>query len=90
MAQPLLLSVDIPTADQYASYSCELVARSGATVWSLPVTAEQARDTVPIVVPAASLSRGDYTLVVRGHAKEGGGPSAGDLAHYRFTLNSSN
>jgi hypothetical protein len=89
-AQPLLLSVDIPTADQYTSYSCELVAQSGATVWSLPVTAEQAKDTVPIVVPTASLSRGDYTLVVRGHAKEGGGSSAGDLAHYRFTVNSSN
>lgn len=89
-AQPLLLSVDIPTADQYASYSCVLVGHSGATVWSLPVTAEQARDTVPVVVPAASLSRGDYTLVVRGHAKEGGGSSAGDLAHYRFTVNSSN
>jgi anti-sigma factor RsiW len=87
---PLLLSVDIPTADAYAGYSCVLVAQSGATVWSLPVTAEQARDTVPIVVPTTGLSRGDYTLVVRGHAKEGGGPSATDLAHYRFTVNSSN
>jgi hypothetical protein len=87
---PLLLSVDIPTAEAYASYSCVLVTQSGATVWSLPITGEQARDTVPIVVPTASLSRGAYTLVVRGYMKEGGEPPAADLAHYRFTVNSSN
>jgi hypothetical protein len=89
-AQPLLLSVDIPTGEQYARYSCVLVARSGTAVWSLPVTAEQAKDTVPIVVPTTGLSRGDYTLVVRGYAKSGGEPSAADLVHYQFTVNSSN
>jgi len=87
--KPLLLSVDIPTGEQYASYSCVLVARSGTAVWSLPISAEQAKDTVPIVVPTAGLSRGDYTLVVRGHAKSGGEPSAADLAHYQFRVNSS-
>jgi hypothetical protein len=89
-AKPLLLSVDIPTEEQYASYSCVLIAQSGTAVWSLPVTAEQAKDTVPIVVPTTGLSRGDYTLVVRGNAKSGGAPSAADLVHYRFTVNSSN
>jgi hypothetical protein len=89
-AQPLLLSVDIPTAEHFASYSCVLVAQSGTPVWSLPVSAEQAKDTVQIVVPTTGLSRGNYTLVVRGYAKSGGEPSAADLAEYHFTLNNSN
>src|SRR5271163_4695785 len=47
-SQPLLLSVDIPVADQYARYSCVLVAPSGAIVWRMPVSAAQAKDTVSI------------------------------------------
>jgi hypothetical protein len=89
-ARPLQLSVDIPTGEPYASYSCVLVAQSGTAVWSVPVTAEQAKDSVSIVVPTTGLSRGNYTLVVRGYAKPGGAPSAADLAEYHFTLNSSN
>jgi hypothetical protein len=87
--QPLLLSVDIPTGEQYASYSCVLVTQSGAAIWSVPVTAERAKDSVPIVVPTTGLSRGNFTLVVRGYAKAGGAPSSADLAEYHFTLNSS-
>jgi len=36
-SQPLLLSVDIPVADQYARYSCVLVAPSGATACAFAV-----------------------------------------------------
>jgi hypothetical protein len=86
---PLLLAVDIPTAEQFASYACVLVAPSGETAWSLPVTIEQAKDTVPIVVPTHSLSRGGYTLIVRGYSKAAGQAPA-DLAQYRFTVNRSN
>ena len=88
-ARPLLLSVDIPTGEQYSKYACDLVGPSGTIIWSLPVTADQAKDTVPIVVPADGLSHGDYTLIVRGYAKEAGNAPA-DLAHYRFAVNSSN
>lgn len=87
-AKPLLLSVDIPTGEQYARYFCVLVGSSGSVMWSLPVTTDQARDTVPIVVPADSLSHGDYTLIVQGYAKEAGKAPA-DLAHHRFEANNS-
>jgi hypothetical protein len=89
-AEPLLLSVDIPTADRYATYSCELVgSSSGTALWRLPITAQQAQDTVPVVVPAGSLPAGHYTLIVKGYMKGAEGAPA-DLAHYPFTVSTSN
>ena len=86
--QPLLLSLDIPTAERFSSYACVLVAPSGAVVWRLPVSASQAKDTVAIRVPAGVLAPGDYRLLVQGRANAGEDPV--DLANYRFTLNGSN
>ena len=86
--QPLLISLDIPTAERFSSYACVLVAPSGAVVWRLPVSPTQAKDTVAIRVPSGLLGQGDYRLVVEGHANAGGKPV--DLANYRFTLNGSN
>jgi hypothetical protein len=86
--RPLLLSLDIPTAERFSSYTCVLVAPSGAVVWSLPVSADQAKDTVAIRVPSDVLRPGNYRLLVQGLAKDGGNPV--DMANYRFTLNGSN
>jgi hypothetical protein len=86
VGHPLLLSVDIPTAERFASYSCVLMALSGAIVWRLPVSTDQAKDTVAIRLPADILVAGDYRLIVQGHAAVGAGETT-DLASYRFTLN---
>jgi hypothetical protein len=85
--QPLLLSLDIPAAEQSSSYTCVLVAPSGAVVWRLPVSAAQAKDTLAISVPSGALSPGNYRLLVQGRAKAGSHPV--DLVNYRFTLNGS-
>jgi hypothetical protein len=84
--QPLLLSLDIPSADRFSSFTCALVDASGAVLWSVPVSAEQAKDTVDIRVPSTQLTRGEYRLVVRGNANSGG-EGEPPLANYRFTLN---
>ncbi len=84
--QPLLISLDIPTADRFSGYTCALVDASGAVLWRLPVSAEEAKDTVSIRVPSTRLTRGDYRLVVRGNANNGG-EGEPPLANYRFTLN---
>jgi hypothetical protein len=86
--QPLLLSLDIPTAERFSSYACVLVAPSGAVVWRLPVSVAQAKDTVVISVPSGSLRPGNYRLLVQGRANAGADPV--DLMNYRFTLNGSN
>jgi hypothetical protein len=87
-AQPLLLSVDIPTAERYTAYTCVLVAPSGAIVWRVPVSAEQAKDTVSIRIPAGEWRSGEYGLIVQGHSPSPEKEPA-ELARYRFTLNSS-
>jgi len=86
--QPILLSLDIPVADQYARYACALVAPSGAIVWRVPVSAVQAKDTVSIRVPANTWGPGDYRLLVQGYTDPTHGEPV-DLASYRFTLNGS-
>ena len=84
--QPLLLTLDIPAADRYASYSCALVAPSGAVVGRVPVSASQAKDTVSIRIPPGDWTRGDYTLLVQAYASPARGEPT-DIARYRFTLN---
>jgi Putative zinc-finger len=87
-AQPLLLSLDIPTAERFSAYTCVLVAPSGAIVWRVPVSAEQAKDTVSIRIPAGDWRSGEYRLIVQGHSPSPEQEPA-ELARYRFTLNSS-
>jgi hypothetical protein len=81
--QPILLTLDIPAAEQYASYTCTLIAPSGAAIWRVPVTANQAKDTVSIRVPGADLKPGEYTLRVQANPAQG---EPADIARYRFTL----
>jgi anti-sigma factor RsiW len=84
-AQPILLFIDIPTAEQFSSYSCVLVAPSGAIVWRVPVSAEQAKDRVSIRIPAGNWMSGDYWLFVRGETSRAPKELA-ELARYRFTV----
>jgi anti-sigma factor RsiW len=86
-AQPLLLSVDIPTAEQFSSYACVLTDPAGAVVWRVPVSAEQAKDTVSVRIPAGQWRDGDYRLIVQGNANRAQGEPA-ELARYRFILRS--
>jgi hypothetical protein len=85
-SQPILLSVDIPTAEPYSRYSCALLDPSGAVVWRVPVSAEQAKDTVSIRSPAGHWGHGNYTLLVQGYTNSMRGAPA-EVARYRFTMN---
>ena len=60
-----LLQVDIATDPRYSSYICELRSPSGDLAGSFPVSADAARNTVPVLVPPPQKS-GAYKLVVRG------------------------
>jgi hypothetical protein len=87
-SQPFLLSLDIPTQDRFSSYTCLLYSPSGTLVWRVEVSAQAARDTVSIRVPSVERLPGEYTLAVQGNVNGGGTP--GDLARYRFEVNSRN
>ena len=89
-SQPVLLSVDIPAQERFASYVCELTSAAGAVMWRVPVSSRQARDTVSIDVPAGTLPSGNYTLVVKGLiaplSSDSGRAAGTDLARYPFAL----
>jgi hypothetical protein len=85
--QTFLLLVDIPTQDQFSSYTCSLESPSGAIAFTLQVSVQQAKDTVSIGVPAGDRNPGTYTLIVRGNPNSG--PPA-DLAQMHFVLRSQN
>jgi Putative zinc-finger len=88
-SQPVLLTVDIPATEQYASYSCALIAPGGGLLWRVPVSAEQAKDTVSIRVPAGRRERGLYTLLVQGYVDPAQGKAA-EVARYRFAMTNIN
>ncbi len=60
-----LLQVDIAADPRYSSYVCQLLSPSGAVVGTFPVSAESARNTVPVLIPPQQKS-GSYKLAVRG------------------------
>jgi len=87
-SQPLLLTIDIPTTEQYSSYVCALIAPGGAVVSRVPVSAAQAKDTVSIRVPAGHWEHGDYTVLVQGYADPAREKPA-EITRYRFAMNTS-
>jgi hypothetical protein len=85
--QPFLLLLDIPTQDRYSSYTCLLYAPSGSLSWRVEVSAQSAKDTVPIRVPSAGRPSGQYTLLIKGNGDPAASGTAVDLTRLRFTLN---
>ena len=85
--QPFLVLVDIPTQDRFSSYTCLLYSPSDSLAWRVQVSAEAAKDTVSIRVPAAQRVPGSYTLVVQGNTDRTPQENGVDLAHYHFALN---
>ncbi len=83
----LLLSFDVPAGERFTGYSAELIDPNGRTLVQLPITAEQAKDTVSLRVPESHWQPGDYALVVRG---AGGATGSGSVvARYAFSVHGS-
>ncbi len=87
--RPFLLLLDLPTQDRFSSYTCLLYSPSGLLLSQIEVSAQMAKDTVSIRIPAADRLPGDYTLVVRGNNGRTAATPV-DLGRYRFTVNSRN
>jgi hypothetical protein len=85
--QPFLLLVDIPTDGRFSSYTCMLYSPSGSLFWQVAVSAQLAKDTVSIRVPAAGRPAGAYTLAVQGNNDQSQAGTSVVLARDRFTLN---
>ncbi len=66
--QPFALYLDIRPDPAFSLYTCEVENASGAPAFSVQVSAQQAKNTVQIFVPASRLTPGPYMMVVRGIA----------------------
>jgi hypothetical protein len=66
--KPVLLTVDIPTDERYSSYEVSVLDSTGKAAWTMPVTAQKAKDTLSIAMSAKGLQSGTYTLVIKGLA----------------------
>ena len=89
-SQPFVVNVDIPTQDRFSSYTCLLYSPTGSTASKIQISAQQAKDTVSISVPAGKAVAGNYTLVVQGNSDRVPAEPAIDLAHFRFVVTSQN
>jgi hypothetical protein len=86
--QPFSMLVDIPTQDRFSGYTCLLYSPSNSLLWRVAVSAQQAKDTVVLGVPASNWTPGVYTLVVQGNTGQAPASGGTDLEHQRFTLSS--
>jgi len=83
---PFLLLMDIPTQDRFSTYTCSLYSPAGKLAWQVQVSAQQAKDTVPISIPPANRMDGKYSLLVQGNAGSPNPETSVDLARYSFVL----
>jgi hypothetical protein len=79
-----LISVDVPSKAEYASYICALYTSSGEQLWQIPVTSQQAENTVSVRVPTDKAAEGINDLRVLGVPSTGGSPV--EVGRYQFTL----
>ena len=85
--KPFSFFVDIPPKGGYASYRCEFQNESGTPELSLNISADEAKRTVQLLIPAGRLASGKHVLVVRGLDSQGK-PDADKIgvASYPFSL----
>jgi hypothetical protein len=86
--KPFSLFIDIPPKGGYASYVCEFQTESGTPELSLNISADEAKRTIQLLIPAGRLASGRHVLVVRGLDSQGK-PDADKIsvASYPFSLN---
>lgn len=79
---PFGLYLDIPARKSFPYYTVDVQTESGNRPIRVQVSAEQAKDTVQILVPARVLQPGNAALVIQGH---GNGPAT-EVARYPFVI----
>lgn len=82
--KPFGLYVDVPSDPSFTHYSADILTESGALKFSVPVSAEQTRDTIQLLIPGALLREGPYNLVIKGYKAESSGGQ--EIARHPFVL----
>ena len=83
---PFGLYVDIPANSKFSSYLAEVETENGQSRFSVRIPAEQAKETVQLLIPASILSSGRYNLVIRGSSTTNQNGATEEIARYPFSL----
>jgi Putative zinc-finger len=83
---PFGLYVDIPSNAKYSSYVADVQTESGASKFSVRISADQAKETVQLLIPPSVLASGRYNLVIRGSNAADQNGAGDEIARYPFTL----
>ena len=83
---PFGLYVDVVGDPSFASYSAEILTKSGEKKISIPITSQQARDTVQLLIPGSLLAAGQYDLVIRGYKPDTGTNAGQEITRHPFVL----
>jgi hypothetical protein len=85
--QPIRVAFDIPKGD-FSSYEVEVWNEAGSKQSSIPVPADQAKNTLQVKFRGGSLPKGNYTLVIQGVTKGSAEkPVKHEIARYPFSVN---
>jgi|SRR5579859_415548 len=85
--RPFGLYVDIPASHDFISYACTIQTEAGVVDLSVPVSAEQAKETVQLLVPGSLLHAGNYVLIIHGNrAANHASQAETEIARYPFTV----
>jgi hypothetical protein len=71
VARDFIFEMEIPGGPEFTGYLCEIRDQADTLKFSVPVSTQQARDTVRLAIPAGTLPAGNYKLLVTGE-KPGG------------------
>jgi hypothetical protein len=77
------MELEIPGGPNFTGYTIEVRGDGGQVKFSLPVTPEQAKDSVRLAIPGAELTPGKYEIVVSGNKS---GLAGSKLAQYALTV----
>jgi hypothetical protein len=84
---PVILEVDIPPAQEFSSYLCQIQDDAGHTVYQGRVSTEDARHSVHLIVPGGTLQAQHYTLRILGQRTAGSeSGSLPEVAQLKFTI----
>jgi hypothetical protein len=80
--EPFLLPLDVQSQNSFQAFVVELQNPAGGVEWSLPVSAELAKNTLTIRAPGVNQA-GHYEVVVRGRNAQG---ESSEVGRYPFDL----
>lgn len=83
--KPLIMAFDLPPEITFKVYRGQVLNSSGMPVFSFNVPVSLAQKTIPLFVPANTLTSGKYTLIIWGGNQDSKG-NMSEVGKYTFEL----